>query len=325
MTFVSEPLVSVIIPAYNGSPFIRQAIQSVLDQTYPHAEIIVVDDGSTDDTPQLVGAFGPRVTLIRQHNQGVAAARNAGLRAARGEFAAFLDQDDWWRPEKLAQQVTCFAADPDLGLVHTNVAHFDDTTSSYTGRLSPVEESSVLVGRTFDRLVLGNGIYNSSVMIRRALLDRVGYMNTDIPGNTIQDYDLWLRIARCASFAYLHDELAVFRLHANQGTWKRQAMLTDEIQLLERVVGPAGLLADPARRNRLAWLLDELGRVLIEAGEKAQARRVLWRLLRVRTSLRSVLLLLLAALPTTAARRLLESRAPRHKPSWTTGLRSDVT
>ena len=112
------PLVSVVMPAYNAGPYIEQAIRSVLEQDYPNIELIVVDDGSKDGTPEAVEAlFGDRVRVLRQKNGGPAAARNLGIRASNGTLLAFLDADDVWLPGKLQAQVSYMLAHPDIGLV----------------------------------------------------------------------------------------------------------------------------------------------------------------------------------------------------------------
>src|SRR5689334_4952969 len=98
-------VVSVILPVYNGASFVCRAIETALLQTYSHVEIIAVDDGSTDSSFEILARYGDRVQVIRQQNAGVAAARNSAISASRGEFVAFLDQDDWWLPEKIEQQV----------------------------------------------------------------------------------------------------------------------------------------------------------------------------------------------------------------------------
>src|SRR5438034_9298591 len=118
--------VSVIIPTYNYARYLAAAIESALAQTYAPLEIIVVDDGSTDDTLRILGAYGNRLRVLRQANQGAGAARNAGIAAARGEYVAFLDSDDLWHPRKLELQLARFASDPDLGLVHCGVEVLDE-------------------------------------------------------------------------------------------------------------------------------------------------------------------------------------------------------
>src|SRR5512143_4014499 len=115
----SEPLVSVVMPVYNGARYLRQALESALNQTYRPLEIIVVDDGSTDETSAILAEFGSRIRAIRQKNPGSAAARNAALQAAHGEIIAFLDADDLWLPQKLEVQVAYLRAHPDVELVAT--------------------------------------------------------------------------------------------------------------------------------------------------------------------------------------------------------------
>jgi len=301
---MDRPRVSVIIPVHNGAEFVGRAIESVLAQTYDAVEIVAVDDGSTDESADVVRGFAGRVTLVSQSNLGVSRARNAGVNASSGTLVAFLDQDDWWRPSKVELQVARFS-DPEVGLVHTNVAHFDEDARTYVGRLTAESISAALVGRTFDRLVLGNGIYNSSVMLRRDLFERVGGLNVDMPGNTVQDYDLWLRLSRVCAFAYVPEEVTVFRIHGQQGTWKRAKMLRAELEVLARIVGPESLLADPARRRRIAALLDELAREEILSGDRPAARATIRRLMRTRPTARSVALVALSWMPPALSRRVL--------------------
>ena len=119
MTLDAQPLVTVVVPAYNSSAFLRQAVDSALGQTYPFVEVIVVDDGSTDGTTEVVAGYGSKIVFIHQRNAGVAAARNTALRVARGELVAYLDADDVWDPDKVRRQVEFLAAHPECGLVHT--------------------------------------------------------------------------------------------------------------------------------------------------------------------------------------------------------------
>ena len=141
-------LVSVIIPTYNSGPFVTETIDSVLCQTHPHREIIVVDDGSTDDTPARVRHYGSKISYIRQSNAGVGAARNIGIRAASGDYLAFLDSDDLWLPEKLEVQLAVAARYPDSGLIACDGEYFDGTTTL---------ARHLLVGPTARRLRLRAG------------------------------------------------------------------------------------------------------------------------------------------------------------------------
>jgi glycosyltransferase involved in cell wall biosynthesis len=285
------------MPVYNGAKYLRPALDSVLAQTYAPIEIVAVDDGSTDESAEVLAGYGPRLVMLRQANAGVSAARNTGIQAARGEFIAFLDQDDWWLPEKVARQVALFTADERLGLVHTAFEQFSTLKNGYVDTVYDTRNSSLLHGRCYQQLLLGNAIFNSTVMIRAAILGRAGVFNTAMTGNTCQDYDLWLRIARHEPLAYISDKLAVLRLHGEQGTWNRRAMLGDELHLLERTLGPEGLGTTPVMRARVAQLLDELGVAHLDAGEVRPARRCFGRALRLRWSRRMALLYTLSLLP----------------------------
>src|SRR5918996_212462 len=124
--------VSVVIPTYNYGRYLPEAVESVLHQTFPDLEVIVVDDGSTDDTRELIGRFGDKVCYIYQRNQGLPAARNTGIRAARGEYVGFLDSDDLWLPGKLALQVPRLDSRQAVGLVYADALFFSDETQAVT-------------------------------------------------------------------------------------------------------------------------------------------------------------------------------------------------
>src|SRR5262249_24365681 len=158
---MTGPLVSVVMPVYNGEKYLRHSVETVLAQSYWPLELVAVDDGSTDGSAGLLASYGAPVRVVRQTNAGVAAARDAGIAAARGELIAFLDQDDWWRPTKVARQVALFRADPALGLVHTAAVYYDDTRGAYVDGSPP--EAAGLVGHCLERLLLRNAISNSSV------------------------------------------------------------------------------------------------------------------------------------------------------------------
>jgi glycosyltransferase involved in cell wall biosynthesis len=181
------PLVSVVVPTFNRAGKVGQAIDSVLAQTYPHWELIVVDDGSRDDTPRLLAAYGERIRRFRQENRGVSAARNRGLQAARGQFIALLDSDDTWLPGKLAAQVDFFRSHPDLMLCQT-----EETWIRNGRRVNPKARHRKFAGMIFERSLPLCLISPSAVMLRRSLLDEVGLFDETLPA--CEDYDLWLRI-----------------------------------------------------------------------------------------------------------------------------------
>ncbi|MFN8024904.1 MAG: glycosyltransferase family A protein [Acidimicrobiia bacterium] len=200
----STPTVSVVIPAYDSDRYLPQAIRSVLAQDHVPLEILVVDDGSTDDTVMVARRFGSLVTVIRCEHRGIAATRNAGIAAARGEVVAFLDADDVWLPDKLARQVALLVADPDLELVFGGVEQF----------VSPE-----LVGQIPEQPALGDdaGRIPSTFVTRASTLARVGTMDESVTfGDFIDWYDR--AIAAGCQVAHVDDVVARRRIHdANAG------------------------------------------------------------------------------------------------------------
>ena len=184
----AEPLVSVILPTYNRAWIVGQAIDSVLDQNYANLELIVVDDGSTDDTPRLLSAYGNRLHCLRQANRGVSAARNAGIRAASGNLIALLDSDDAWLPGKVAAQARFFETHP-LALV----CQTQEIWIRNGVRVNPGKRHRKEGGMIFERSLALCLVSPSAVMMRRSLLDEVGLFDETLPA--CEDYDLWLRIA----------------------------------------------------------------------------------------------------------------------------------
>jgi glycosyltransferase involved in cell wall biosynthesis len=206
MTPTAEaPAASVVIPAYNAAWCVGKAVDSVLAQRGCDFEVIVVDDGSTDDTAAVLARFGDAIRVVRQRNQGLSAARNAGIRAARGEFVAFLDADDWWLPGKLAPQLALLRGRPEVGFCSC-AARVEDPE----GRLlnlwpAPRWQGPFLVhlfGSAAD--VAGSG---SAVVARRTLFDRVGGFDESL--RSLEDIDMWMRLAAVADYACLDEPLVV--------------------------------------------------------------------------------------------------------------------
>jgi glycosyltransferase involved in cell wall biosynthesis len=294
---MSVPLVSVVVPVYNGANYLRHALDSALGQTYRPLQVVAIDDGSTDASWDILASYGSRVRSLRQVNAGVAEARNAAIRACDGELIAFLDQDDWWLPEKVEKQVALFRSEERLGLVHTGILQYGEAAGALVADVYDTSRSHLLEGDCYEQLLLGNGVYNSSVMIRRSVLASAGMFDAEIPGNTVQDYDLWLRVARCSRFGFIPESLTVLRLHDEQGTWNRRAMLGDELRLLERALGAEGLRGSPAMRKRVARLLDHLGVAHLDAQTPKPARLCFGRAMRLWWSWRAALLYLICFLP----------------------------
>jgi glycosyltransferase involved in cell wall biosynthesis len=222
------PTVSVLIPAYNASRFIAEAIQSVLAQTFPATEVIVVDDGSTDDTAEIVARFGGRVSCSRQTNLGVALARNHAIRRARGEYIAFLDADDVWLPHKLEKQLSLFRGAPDLGAVGCGCWITDDHLRKIKERL-PGEAG-------LRALILGTdngGLFGSTIVAPRAVLEKVGLFDPRL--STSADWDLATRIAEHYPVSFVAEALLLYRQHGANMHRGLRKMEADMLLLLEGV------------------------------------------------------------------------------------------
>lgn len=201
--------VSVVIPTYNYGRFIKEAISSVLDQTRSPSEIIVVDDGSTDETAAVVAAFGKAVRYIRQDNAGVCAARNLGVSESTSELIAFLDADDTLEPSNLEKQVARFESDEEIGLVHCSMREFDDETGETIRLHMKGGEDHVA-----DNLLLWEGpliVAPGAVIVSRKAFDRVGGFDTRM--KVSEDWDFCYRVARLFKIGFVGEPLLNYRSH----------------------------------------------------------------------------------------------------------------
>lgn len=232
------PTVSVIIPAYNQGQFVGQAIQSVLDQTYIDFEVIVVDDGSTDETRDAVQAFrDDRVRYVYQLNRGLSAARNSGIRNTTGGYLTYLDADDLFLPRKLEVLVRKLQSSPDLGLA--------------AGQAIPVDEQGERVGAVFDKglaedpanLLMGNPLHVGSVLLRRSCQERVGLFDESL--RSYEDWDMWLRLtlAGC-QMAWIDQPVSLYRFHSNQMTRNQSQMTEASFAVLDKLFGRDDLPAN---------------------------------------------------------------------------------
>lgn len=199
------PVVSVVVPAFNAAWCVRRAIDSVLQQTFRDFELLVIDDGSTDDTADVLATYGDALRVVRQHNQGLSSARNAGIQAARGELVAFLDADDWWLAGKLERQVALLRAKPEVGFVST-AARVEDPG----GRFLNPWPCTTCTGPFLPRLFGANGDVagsGSAVMARRRLFGTVGGFDESL--RSLEDVDMWMRLAAVTPYACIDDPMVV--------------------------------------------------------------------------------------------------------------------
>jgi glycosyltransferase involved in cell wall biosynthesis len=266
-------LVTAIIPTYNYARFVSRAIESVLAQTYAPIECVVIDDGSTDETPDVLARHGARIRAIRQENGGLSAARNAGIAAARGEYVALLDADDWWAPEKIAKQVARIAREPsvaavgcgqrvvdaDMLVLHT-VIHRDPGTDR-AENLRAVALRKLWVG--------GSG---SGLLAKRSVLESVGPFDTSL--RAAEDWDMWLRLFAHHEVRNLPEVLVSLHSHGT-GSF-RNATLMEENQ--RRVAARAierwpDVLGPLTRRQMHALILADAALERMDTPDVACARK----------------------------------------------------
>ncbi len=312
MSQAAADLVSVIIPTYNRARLVSIAVESALAQTHPAVEVIVVDDGSTDDTPDRLAAFGGRIRVLRQANAGVCAARNAGMALANGRFIAFLDSDDRWLPWKIAAQIAAFRAVPALQLTWTEAAiidldgrilHARSLRRYYRGSFSylpeaalfesqldlresapdlPVPEAEIplRIGDFSRKVYLGNFFNMSTVMFRRELLARCGGFDVAV-GNAGEDYEFYSRLAQCGpaglidlSAAQCCAGGALSRLRTHTALANLATIGKIDVLLAGRPHLPANIIRR-RRRDSYAWA----GMALFDDDRPAEARPYLARAL----------------------------------------------
>ena len=215
-----NPLVSVIIPVYNGGRYLRAALESVFGQTYRPIEVIVVDDGSTDDSGAIAQSFSD-VHYIHQANQGVAAARNIGIEAARGEFFAFLDQDDLWTPEKVKLQIDYLQSQPDLGYTLTQQKFFLEP-----GEALPAWFRKELLDSVHTGWVLG------TLLVRRTAFEKVGNFATGYSAANDSD---WFFRAKAAEIpmAVVPELLLLKRIHGANDSGRAKEILSELLKALK--------------------------------------------------------------------------------------------
>ncbi|MGZ0079080.1 glycosyltransferase [Methylomonas sp. YC3] len=230
-----SPLASVILPVYNGKKFIRDAITSILTQSHINLELLVVDDGSTDESTSIIKEFSEkdnRIRFFQQKNSGVAGARNLALREAKGEYIGFIDQDDIWLTDKLESQIAYFEKNPEAVFLHGNIEYIDDKLTPLDKSLYPWETNAS--GHCFERLFVWNAIAIQTVCFKRKCMDTVGFLREDVPG--VDDYDYWLRFSRFFSIDYLDKTFALYRFHGENESHKWHLQDIKRSKVLEGIL-----------------------------------------------------------------------------------------
>jgi glycosyltransferase involved in cell wall biosynthesis len=237
------PAVSIIMPAYNAAKTILESVQSVFEQTFSNWELLIINDGSKDNTLEVLSSLkDARIKILTQQNQGVASARNHGLREARGRYIAFLDSDDLWLPSKLEKQIAIFEqCDDEVGLVYTRHRGF---TRHPLESFSMDIDVSLGLSNPYHCLLVADYIPTLTVMIRSSLVSEIGYFNEKLHGT--EDWDYWLRIVKSHGLHRVDEELALYRLSPNSLSGNREKHFIQEWKVIE-----AHVIASPSLPKRV--------------------------------------------------------------------------
>lgn len=282
------PKVSVIIPAYNMARYTVETVRSVLNQTFKDYEIIVVDDGSTDNTKELLRPYieNHQITYIYKENGGASSARNVGFRASQGKYVAFLDCDDLWLPRKLRISVNLLDAHPEVGLVYNRALYIDKKGNDLW-----FSKDRCHSGMVFEKLILRDFIINSSPVVRRECFQKVGLFDETMfyPA----DWDMWLRISEYFPIKYINIPLTKYRI-GDQSYFERHTELakTESFRVLEKVFQRKADLPKNIRSKSIANIYSDSAEVHAKKIELEKAKKEILTSLRIYPySLKSYLVL----------------------------------
>lgn len=266
--------VSVVIPLYNAAAVIKETIESALAQTWTDREIIVIDDGSTDGSAEIVKTFGERAQYYAFDNGGVAKARNRGIVLSHGRYIALLDHDDLWAPTKLAKQVEVLDARPEVGMVTTGIVHLD--RGGQPLRKFPTGPS----GEFYQLFVKGFGPTPSAAMIRRSVINQVGGFDERFSSAGLDDHEFWPRVAQQCEIALIDEPLTY---HRHGDIKPVQVELEHRILLNETMLQRFG--HEPSKRRYLmeekAVCLADTGKWLVQRGDLEKGRAAMRESLRL--------------------------------------------
>lgn len=304
--------ISAIIPTYNNAAFIKDAVLSIQSQTYPVAEIIIVDDGSTDDTQHIIEHLDGDIHYIRQQNKGPSAARNTGIKAAKSEWIAFLDADDQWTHDKLQKQIHALQSSPELMLIAGDMSEIDIDNrileSSVLKKNNFLEKFIALSGKpipdAFIELLRKNFIPTGTVLIKKDILLEAGLFNESIRFG--EDLELWAKVASQHPITCLPDVLMLRRQHCSNNTQSTEPMLIDLIKVMESVKHyTSGRHIQGYFPNRyIANACNDLGYWYFNINQYSEARPPLLHSVKILPTKRALFYLIISLLPNRLINRL---------------------
>jgi glycosyltransferase involved in cell wall biosynthesis len=267
------PLVSIVVPTFNRASLVSETLDSVYAQTFKDFEVIVVDDGSTDETVKIISTNYPDAHIIQQEHRGGggAEARSTGIHAARGQYIAFLDSDDIWFPQKLEYQLSRLESDHNLMWIYSDAQVFDSKTGDVLylfSQLNPLQEGDVL-----EKLVLGDFIPFFTLVVRRTVFDIVGDFWPTPKGT---DWDMCLRIAAHYPIEVIRKPLGCYRVHSSAVTAKQGGMLafTARTEIVERAIARNPERLEVIRKRARSRMCLGTGKELARSGNLKQARKL---------------------------------------------------
>jgi len=304
------PLVSIIIPVYNGEKTIKATIESVLNQTCSDFELIVINDGSQDATLDILASIRePRLQIFSYQNAGVSASRNRGVSHAGGEFIAFLDADDLWTPDKLEAQLKALKANPQAAVAYSWTDHIDECGQF----LRPASHTSIS-GDVYANLLLGNFLKTgSNVLIRAQALAVVGGFDESL--THAEDWDMWLRLAAHYHFVAVPSSQILYRISTNSASCDIYKMEAACLQVIERAYSQAPSSLQYRKKETLGFLYKYLIFKAFEGPSKRykglKAAKLLWHYITNDCSRYRLLRLKLSLLSKVVATILLPSHQPQ--------------
>lgn len=255
MSDLSKPLVSVVISTYNYAEYLPTAVESVLNQTYKNLEIIIVNDGSTDNTDEVIAPYlkDERIKYIKQENVGQASAKNCGIRNSSGDYIAFLDADDYWREDKIEKQIDLFTADSSLGVVFTMAEWIAE------GQSIKVKACRPHTGWVVNHLIIDNFVPFSSSLVKKECFKKVGLLDETL--TMAIDWDIWLRISVNFKFDFVNEKLIVYRVgHPNQMSKKQEERQNQSDHVMNKFITNNPVLLTPrVLRQAMAYTYRNRG------------------------------------------------------------------
>lgn len=240
-------LITVIIPTYNSAQYLNAAVESVLQQTFKDLEILIIDDGSKDNTSELVKSFGDKVRYIYQENAGVSIARNNGIKESKGKYVAFLDADDTWLPTKLEKQVNALKDNPDYKFCFSDFVGVNQN-------LQPIEmkRARLLNSAIKDLLLRGNVVGSiCTVLCERELFDKVGGFDPKL--SQCADWDMWIRLATLTDFLFVDEQLVTYRQHDSNMSRNAILLEQDSLCVLEKGFAMDSVPKEIKNKRRVAF------------------------------------------------------------------------